>query len=217
VALFFKKQRFAVGNEQFTMWSPPDQLFNRAGLHDGMQIPPNTTFIKLKVSSGDHLFVNRVTYNFRQPRRGETIVFESTGVPRLIQNTHYIKRLVALGGEKVRLGDDRHLVINGVRLDASTPGFENVYTFSGPPQVDHYSGHVNAKVAAENGKPGLAEWFPDGNKERTIRPNHYLTFGDNTMNSFDSRDWEDFPREKTVGKSGFVFWPITSRFGWGQN
>lgn len=40
--------------------------------------------------------------------------------------------------------------------------------------------------------------------------------GDNTLNSFDSRDWGDFPREKTIGRSCFVFWPITDRFGWGS-
>ena len=38
--------------------------------------------------------------------------------------------------------------------------------------------------------------------------------GDNTMNSYDSRAWLDFPREKVIGKQFFVFWPITDRFGW---
>ena len=40
-----------------------------------------------------------------------------------------IKRLVALGDEQVRIGDDRHLIINGNRLDAATPHFENVCNF----------------------------------------------------------------------------------------
>ena len=31
---------------------------------------------KFKVSTGDHLFVNRITYNFRQPRRGDIAVFK---------------------------------------------------------------------------------------------------------------------------------------------
>jgi type IV secretory pathway protease TraF len=35
------------------------------------------------------------------------------------------------------------------------------------------------------------------------------------MNSLDSRYWGDFPRELVIGKYGFVFWPITDRFGWG--
>jgi hypothetical protein len=39
--------------------------------------------------------------------------------------------------------------------------------------------------------------------------------GDNTMNSSDSRFWGDFPGGQ-VGKSFFVYWPITKRFGWGN-
>ena len=38
--------------------------------------------------------------------------------------------MVAMGGERVQLGEDRHLIINGKRLDASTPHFENVYSFN---------------------------------------------------------------------------------------
>ena len=40
--------------------------------------------------------------------------------------------------------------------------------------------------------------------------------GDNTMNSSDSRFWGDFPSDHVIGKSFFVYWPITSRFGWGN-
>ena len=44
---------------------------------------------------------------------------------------------------------------------------------------------------------------------------HYLAFGDNTMNSHDGRAWGAFPQEKLVGRASFVFWPISERFGWG--
>jgi signal peptidase I len=40
--------------------------------------------------------------------------------------------------------------------------------------------------------------------------------GDNTMNSSDSRFWGDFPGGQVIGKSFFVYWPITKRFGWGN-
>jgi len=63
--------------------------------------------------------------------------------------------------------------------------------------------------------------FLDDRMEFVVRPDHLLAFGDNTMNSHDGRAWGDFPQEKVVGKSSFVFWPIgkredsPSRFGWG--
>ena len=42
-------------------------------------------------------------------------------------------------------------VINGQRLDASTPHFENVYGFDPdtPPRESQFSGHVNGTVAYE--------------------------------------------------------------------
>ena len=214
---FVRRQTMWIGTRPYTFWFPPEDLKQRAGLMDGQVIQKGETFIKLKVVSGDHLFVNRMTYNFRHPRRGEIIVFSSDDIPGLIQNTHYIKRLIALENEHVRIGNDRHVVINGQRLDASTPGFENVYGFDPkrPPQRDVYSGHVNGTLAGRYGLAGIAPLFPDENTEVVVRPDHFLAFGDNTMNSHDGRAWGDFPREKVVGKASFVFWPITSRFGWG--
>jgi signal peptidase I len=46
-----------------------------------------------------------------------------------------------------------------------------------------------------------------------VASNHCFVMGDNTMNSSDSRYWGDFPQEKIIGKSFFVYWPITTRFG----
>ena len=124
--------------------------------------------MKCQDIAGDHLFVDRVTYNFRPPNRGEIIVFETHDIGNqywsLPPDQFYIKRMVALGGEHVRIGNDRHLVIDGKRLDASTPHFENVYSFDPkqPPHESQYSGHVNQTVAARtNGRPGIAPLFPD--------------------------------------------------------
>ena len=214
---FVKRQTLRIGGKAHHIWFVPDDVARRAGLWNGQVFRRGEEVLKLEVVSGDHLFVNRMTYNFRRPRRGEIIVFESHGIPGLIADTHYIKRLVAIGGDRVRIGNDRHLIINGQRLDASTPFFENVYGFDPkePPRVDHYSGHVNKFIAGQYGLGRISDLFPNETAEFVVPRNHYLAMGDNTMNSHDGRDWGSFPREKVVGKAGFVFWPITSRFGWG--
>jgi signal peptidase I len=228
--LFNLKQSFNIGNKTHTVWFPPDDLWRRAGFEDRSGVPLTRYFkkgqdaIKLRVVSGDHLFVDRFTYNFRRPRRGEIVVFETKGIPiPQGQGDFYIKRLVALGSERVRLGNDRHLIIDGHRLDASTPHFELVYSFNGPPMENNYSGHVNGLVAQKNGSyKGIAPLFLDEAAEFRVRPHHYMVMGDNTLNSFDSRSWGDFPREKVIGKSFFVYWPIGTqpgrmgRFGWGH-
>jgi signal peptidase I len=212
------KYRFRIGSSWHTVWFPSDENFaRRAGLRPGEYYEKGEDVIKLKVRSGDHLFVDRFTYNFRKPKRGEIIVFETQGIPMLKQDTFYIKRLVGLGGEEMQMGDDQHVSINGKRLDASVPHFENVYTFDKEWKPDSYFGHANMQVVRDHRVRTSMEnfkYFPNKDHVFKVRENHFVVLGDNTMNSFDSRGWGDFPQEKVIGQSFFVYWPISERFGW---
>jgi signal peptidase I len=222
--IFNIKQTFIQGGQSYTIWFPPDYgsatLEQRAGIHVGQTFHKGEDIVKLRISAGDHLFVDRLTYNFRPPKRGEIIVFETRGIDTLPQDQFYIKRLVALSGEHVQVGDDRHLIIDGTRLTAETPHFADVYSFKpeDPPQESHYSGHVNEKVAEEFHPPGQflsMPLFPNQSATYEVRPDHLMVMGDNTMNSYDSRYWGDFPLHNVIGRAFFVYWPITDRFGWG--
>ncbi len=212
------KYRFRIGDSWHTVWFPSDENFaQRAGLRPGEYYEKGEDVIKLKVKSGDHLFVDRLIYNFRKPKRGEIIVFETQGIPKLKQDTFYIKRLVGLGEEELQIGDDQHLLVNGRRLDASVPHFENVYTFDRDWRPESYFGHANMKVVQDNRVRTSMDnfkYFPNGEHVFKVRKDHYVVLGDNTLNSFDSRGWGDFPQEKVIGKSFFVYWPISDRFGW---
>ena len=225
---FLNKATLVIAGHPQTLWFVPDDYGPRYGLTDIGWRPLNRSFNKgdrilhEKIRSGDHLFVERVSYNFRRPHRGETIVFRSETHPGMTANTHYIKRLVGLGGERIRIGDDRHTYINDRALTTNDFGFVHVYSFdpTRKPESDHYSGHVNGTVWrwARDGAWGPTANFPDEKTEYMIRPGHYVCFGDNTMNSADSRYWgePDFPQERVIGKSCFVFWPFTERFGWNR-
>ncbi len=164
--IFNITQSISIGGVHQTIWFPPDfgeappgadPLVYRAGLYDGTGRVTDRVFhkgddvIKLKVQSGDHLFVDRLTYNFRKPERGETVVFETRGISEEMRGLYnipadefYIKRLVGLGGETISLKQDYlvtgvpmfggqpvpvgRLVVNGQPLSASTPRFENLYS-----------------------------------------------------------------------------------------
>ncbi len=229
ILIFNIYQKLVLGGQTHWILFPPDygdprlDRLERAGLHNriGTTYKKGEDVVRLKVVSGDHLFVDRVSYNFVKPTRGEIIVFETKGINGLPQDQFYIKRMVAMSGEHVQIGDDRHLVINGQRLDSSVPHFEKVYSFdpSLPPRESHYSGHVNEKVVQKYypGYGSLAPFFPDASAFYDIATNHFMVMGDNTMNSLDSRSWGDFPAENVIGKSFFVYWPLSERFGWGYH
>ena len=220
--IFDIRQTLVIGGETYTIWFPPDfgappeGLRSRAGLQLGQHFRQGEDVAKLRVSAGDHLFVDRVSYNFRSPERGEIIVFETKAIPEENRNAwnipgdqFYIKRLVGLGGETLQIGNDRHLVVNGKRLDASVPHFEKIYSFNPkePPRRDHYSGHFDGETP-----------FFQGKSEGVHIPEGWLmVMGDNTMNSLDSRYWGPFPAQGVIGKSFFVYWPLTDRFGLGYH
>ncbi len=245
-----KKIAIRVGGREYPISFAPEDPPYKLSLIDQNTGRPYKSFFKkgeyivrCRVVSGDRLFVERLTYNFRKPRRGEYFVFQSTGIPGTTQGTHYIKRLIAMGGEKVRIGDDRHVYIDGKRLEKTDPGFEKIYSFdTNKPAADsQYSGHVNGTVYGAAYRQwflsvphgGIAKGdlessadqstafmqsnvgrnFPDEKTVYEVRPNTYLGFGDNTMSSADGRAWGVVPREKVIGKSLFVMWPFTSRWG----
>jgi signal peptidase I len=236
--IFNLMQKVRIGDQTQTLWFPPDFGEQPVEYRSGLFLDPHHVFnpgdevIKMKVSAGDHLFVDRLTYNFRKPERGETIVFETEGIPenmreryRIPADQFYIKRLVGLPGEKVQIGDDRHLIVNGKRLDASTPHFGRVYGFdpSQPPRDSQWSGHVNGTVAEKYdisnllASPGGIVFFPDQQTVVDVPTNGCLPMGDNTCNSLDSRFWGPIPEKYVIGKSFFVYWPITPRFGTESN
>ena len=191
--------------------------------------------INMRRESGDHLLVDRLTYNFRKPNRGEIIVFETKNITGIQNDLFYIKRLAGLPNEKIRIGDDRHLVINDKRLDASDHPFELLYSFDVAEEIplaqdSRFSGHVNQKifqqvlderrktVARQNGVDpsriqmsyagNISPNFMNGSHEFQIPKNRYLALGDNTVSSKDSRDWGSLPAKNIFGKASFIYWPF---------
>ena len=83
------------------------------------------------VATGDQVFVDKFTYNFRFPRRSDVFVFSTRGIAEIpmddpnVKSQFYIKRLAGTPGDQLSINQPR-LYINGAL--AQEPGFKRVMT-----------------------------------------------------------------------------------------
>jgi len=153
--------------------------------------------------SGDHLFVNKVIYQVRKPDRGETFVFTTDGIEgiesglrlRGIEGSqYYIKRCVALGGD---------------RLQIKPP----VLRINGQPALDPLCQRVAAQKDGYSGYTLGPTFLTHPEDSYQVPKKDYWAMGDNSPNSFDSRGWGPVPARNLVGKGAFVYWPFSKRWG----
>jgi signal peptidase I len=127
---------------------------------------------------GEFILTNLIGLRFGHLQRGDVIVFKAP--PN--QEKDYIKRVIGLPGEKVKL-QDGFVYVNGQKLD------ESAYL---APDVKTYP-----------------ENFMQEGQEVTVPENNYFVLGDNRANSSDSRDWGFVTPDKLIGISSLVYWPVT--------
>jgi signal peptidase I len=149
------------------------------------------------VTRGDHVFVNKVAWNFRKPRRGEIMVFNTKDIKGLPTGTHYIKRMCGLPNERVAIHPPNLVIDRDVVRDPETI----------------------AKVAScDAGYHGyqLDGLLSSRELEWPMLDGQYFALGDNTRNSRDSRYWGPVPEVNLVGPAAIVYWPISSRWGFAR-
>lgn len=64
------------------------------------------------LSDGDNLIVDKITYRFKDPKRYDIIVFPF----RYEKDTYFIKRIIGMPGETVRIDNDGVIYINDKEL-----------------------------------------------------------------------------------------------------
>jgi signal peptidase I len=68
----------------------------------------------------DRVVANKVVYHFRDPDRGEIVVFQPPEQWRSASGDAFIKRIIGVGGDTIVCCDEaERLVINGLSLDES--------------------------------------------------------------------------------------------------
>ena len=133
------------------------------------------------LSDGQYLLTDKVSYRFGDPKRGDIIVFKSP----VDQNFDYIKRIIALPGETVKIENSEIIIKNS----ENPKGF----VLNSPYETN---GDTTPGSRLENGR------------EITLDTNDYFVLGDNRSQSFDSREWGTLPRENIIGKAWLRYWPV---------
>jgi signal peptidase I len=154
--------------------------------------------------TGDHVFVDKFSYNFRTPQRGDVFVFNTLNIPTTDNvlnrmegpSQFYIKRLAGLPGDELRIASP-HLYING-KLAEEEP-FKRVMS-----SKDGYRGYAQGPSDGVLWKP--TETFKVPEKS-------YFALGDNSYSSQDSRYWRTVPQQNIMGKGVLVYWPFTRHWG----
>lgn len=67
------------------------------------------------LADGDNLFVDKISYRFRDPERFDIIVFPF----QYKENVYYIKRIIGLPGETVQIDERGNIYIDGEILEES--------------------------------------------------------------------------------------------------
>lgn len=152
-----------------------------------------------KLDTGDHVLVNKFSYHFRRPVRGEVFVFTTQNIGGIQVkpeegSQHYIKRLAGVPGDEVEVVSPL-LKING--KVAEEPGFKRVMSGTLQEPKDEYRGYG-----------------PNGAQLRfLLRPHQYVALGDNSYSSSDSRYWGVVPERNLVGPALFCYFPLGRNWG----
>ena len=158
------------------------------------------------LENGEYLIVNKLSYakldtsvlNFLpfydagnsplkhiwgEPHRGDVIVFRAPTSP----NRDFIKRIIGLPGDKIEIGQDGKVILNGKTLDEPyITGVTNCNSTCEPLTLPP------SGSAAAHAKCGSDAC--------------YFVMGDNRQNSSDSRQGWLVPEENIIGKAVITYW-----------
>jgi signal peptidase I len=128
----------------------------------------------------DRVLANRFVYHFRDPERGDVVVFETPpeAKAKCGAGGTFVKRIIGLPGERLQIRirqGSAFVYVNGRRLEE--------------PYIEH-----------DRRDLGPEETF-------SVPGGHYFVMGDNRSQSCDSRVWGAVPQKNLIGKVFMTYWP----------
>jgi signal peptidase I len=231
---FFPSSRVDVGDRTYRLPGTPDDVRKYlAQCHTSAALRAGDVLARGALMLGDHLFVDRTHLAFREPRRGDVMVFVTDGItptgepaparswaqqagwlllgspacaPTSLAGRFYIKRLVGMPGDTLAIREGRLYV-----REAGAPDFRLVDGSDTPAFPRIYS-HKGGYLGYTH-MPPPAQVLTDNTGTFAIPPGEYFMLGDNSGYSQDSRYWKTVPRRNLVGRALWVWWPFGRRWG----
>lgn len=203
-------------------------LLLRAFVVEAFQIPSGSMIPTLEI--GDHIFVAKFSYGisvpftnakilkWRQPERGDVIVFKFPNDPEI----DYIKRVVGLPGDKIEIRANE-IFVNGRAMPREHVAGDCRYSEGGAGLVAMGGAGAREGNEAWSDERRCDLWIEtlDGKEHKAIfdpgripsSPATYevpegrvFVMGDNRDNSNDSRSWGTVPLDYIKGKALIVWW-----------
>jgi signal peptidase I len=199
IAFFFTYSRVVCQHQGFLVYAPADTLRTYFNVYAGRSYHRGEVIARGAVDTGDQVFVDKFTYNFVKPHRGDVFVFRTNNIPGIPDDPEtgapfYIKRLAGLPADTLRIEPPK-LFANGKLGEGY--GFQRV-------------------ISAKSGYRGYglgARYLSSPDSTFTVPEHAYFALGDNSYNSYDSRYWGPVPEENLVGRGLLVYWPFYPHWG----
>jgi signal peptidase I len=191
----------------------------RFALAEARYIPSSSMEPTLQIN--DRLLVEKVSHHIGKPiERGDILVFypppiemggqdlkndpltvlgRLTGLPFLPYEPAFIKRVVGLPGDHIRIQKGEGVYINGQLLD------ENSYAKEAP----NYDRNVLGDIGGPSSTGKMIRPFGDearANDPIIVPAGHLFMMGDNRNNSEDSHVWGFLPQDRVIGRACLLFW-----------
>ncbi len=152
-------------------------LLIRTFVVQAFKIPSGSMIPTLLV--GDHILVNKFIYRFRDPARGDVVVFKYP----VDEHRDFIKRVIGVGGEDVYI-KDRQIYVNCRPPEPSCLSIKDPW------------GYYEDRLGLGGESFGPVH----------VPPDSYFVMGDNRNNSQDSRYWGFVRKDKIKGQAFIIYW-----------
>ena len=199
---FFTFSRLIGQRQSFLVYAPPDTLKHDFNVSAGRKYRRGDIIARGAIDTGDQVFVDKFSYNFIKPHRGDVFVFRTDNIsaissdPETGAQPFYIKRLGGLPGDTLRIDPPRLFIVDRPAEEFAF-GFNRVIYGKYP-----YRGYGFGR-----------EYLSAADRSFTVPAHGYFALGDNSYNSYDSRYWGPVPEENLVGRGLLVYWPFYPHFG----